>query len=62
MSYGRGYGNNRREKKPLPTEPPYTLYVGNLPETIVQGDFDAIFTNMKVTRLIQTQAYNIFVD
>lgn len=55
MSYGRGYGNNRREKKPLPTEPPYTLYVGNLPETIVQGDFDAIFANMKIknTRMVR---------
>ncbi|XP_031845688.1 eukaryotic translation initiation factor 4H1 [Nomia melanderi] len=43
--YGGGYRNN---KKPLPSEPPYTAYVGNLPNGVVQGDVDKIFKNFKV--------------
>ncbi|XP_076618162.1 eukaryotic translation initiation factor 4H1 isoform X2 [Colletes latitarsis] len=44
--YGGGYRSSGR--KPLPTEPPFTAYVGNLPNGIVQGDVDKIFLNFNV--------------
>ena len=44
--YGGGGG---RPKRPIPDEPPYTAFVGNLPQGIVQGDVDKIFGALKVS-------------
>ncbi len=40
--------NQQRGRRPIPDEPPYTAFVGNLPNTIVQGDLDIMFKNLKV--------------
>ena len=52
MSYGGydrgGGGYNDRPAKPFPEEPPYTAFVGNLPDGIVQGDIDFMFKDFKV--------------
>lgn len=45
---GRRGGGRSQEKKPLPTEPPFTCYVGNLPQGLVQGDLEVIFKHLRV--------------
>ena len=51
---GGGYDNggadkgDRGGKKPIPNEPPYTAFVGNLPDGIVQGDVEIMFKPLKV--------------
>jgi len=46
---GDRYQNDReRRPRPLPEEPPFTAYVGNLPNGIVQGDVQFMFDKLKV--------------
>jgi len=49
--YNRGgdrYDGGGGRRRPIPDEPPYTAFVGNLPNGIVQGDVDLMFKDLKV--------------
>ncbi|KAL1502390.1 hypothetical protein ABEB36_007536 [Hypothenemus hampei] len=46
-----GGGGRRGGRKPLPTEPPFTAYVGNLPIGVVQGDVNRIFADLHVKNI-----------
>ena len=46
---GGGGGYRPRQQKPMPEEPPFTAYVGNLPAGLVQGDVERIFNTLHVS-------------
>ncbi|XP_017777622.1 PREDICTED: eukaryotic translation initiation factor 4H-like [Nicrophorus vespilloides] len=46
-----GGGGGRRPKKPLPMEPPYTAFIGNLPSGLVQGDVNKIFPGFTIKNI-----------
>ncbi|XP_058821971.1 eukaryotic translation initiation factor 4H isoform X2 [Topomyia yanbarensis] len=61
-----GHDNNRyggeRQRRPLPTEPPFIAYVGNLPQGVVQGDLNRIFKEFTVKniRLVKDKETDVF--
>jgi hypothetical protein len=56
-TYFRYYnGNNNRggqtRNHVIPSEPPYTAYIGNAPDSMVQGDFEhQLFIGLKVKQV-----------
>ena len=50
--YANGRGGGPPRNHVIPNEPPYTAYIGNAPETMVQGDFEKhLFVGLKVKQV-----------
>ena len=52
-SNGRGGGGGGAPRNHvIPNEPPFTAYIGNAPDSMVQGDFEKhLFTGLKVKQV-----------
>ena len=62
---GGGFGGGSyqpRQQRPMPTEPPYIAFVGNLPDGCVQGDLEMIFRGLTIknVRLIRDRETDVF--
>lgn len=59
---GGGGGGGGGGKKPFPTEPPFTAFIGNLPAGVVQGDINTIFPALMVknVRLVKDRETDRF--
>lgn len=56
-----GSGGGGKRQRPLPDEAPYTAYIGNLPNGIVQGDIELIFSGLNVNLYVQKYNFQSLV-
>ncbi len=50
--YANGRGGGAPRNHVIPTEPPFTAYIGNAPDSMVQGDFEShLFVGLKVKQV-----------